>query len=101
MLVDLEASTPIKPTTLARLTIQGVTGLLFIDLSQATADMRGVNPEVPSERYPVIRSVASDLDLFLSGQIEKRVAPKTLSQQPVADGSKPGGVAGDFGHIVR
>ena len=67
VLVDLEASTPIKPTTLARLTMQGVTGLLFIDLSQATADMRGANPEVPSEHYPVIRSVASDLDLFLSG----------------------------------
>ncbi len=67
VLVDLEASTPIKPTTLARLTMQGVTGLLFIDLSQATPDMHGANPEVPSERYPVIRSVASDLDLFLSG----------------------------------
>ncbi len=67
VLVELDASTPIKQTTLARLTMQGVTGLLFIDLSQATDDSRGAMPAVPSERYPVIRSVASDLDLFLSG----------------------------------
>lgn len=67
VVVELDASTPIKETTTARLTMQGVTGLLFIDLSQAAADARGVNPEVPSDRYPVIRSVASDLDLFLSG----------------------------------
>ena len=67
VLVELDASTPIKPTTLARLTMQGVTGLLFIDLSQAMPDARGAMPAVPSERYPVIRSVASDLDLFLSG----------------------------------
>ncbi len=67
VIVDLDKSTPVKPTTLARLTMQGVTGLLFIDLSQAQPDARGVNPEVESDRYPVIRSVASDLDLFLSG----------------------------------
>lgn len=67
VIVELDKSTPVKPTTLARLTMQGVTGLLFIDLSQAQPDARGINPEVDSDRYPVIRSVASDLDLFLSG----------------------------------
>ena len=67
VIVDLDASTPVKPTTLARLTTQGLTGLLFIDLSQGPPDARGATPEVPSEHYPVIRSVASDLDLFLSG----------------------------------
>lgn len=73
VVVDLDKSTPIKPTTLARLTMQGVTGLLFIDLFQAQPDARGVNPEVESDRYPVIRSVASDLDLFLSGLPELAV----------------------------
>ncbi len=67
VIVELDKSTPVKPTTLARLTMQGVTGLLFIDLAQAQPDARGINPEVESDRYPVIRSVASDLDLFLSG----------------------------------
>lgn len=67
VIADLDASTPVKPTTLARLTMQGLTGLLFIDLSQGTADARGAEMVVPSERYPVIRTVASDLDLFLSG----------------------------------
>ncbi len=67
VIIELDASTPVKPSTLARLSMQGVTGLLFIDLSQATVDSRGINPSVPSDRYPVIRSVASDLDLFLSG----------------------------------
>ncbi len=43
----------------------------------------------------------TDVDVFLNGNIEKRVEPKTMSQQPLANGSKPGGVAGDFGHIVR
>lgn len=67
VIADLDASTPVKSTTLARLTMQGLTGLLFIDLSQGTTDSRGAAPAVPSERFPVIRSVASDLDLFLSG----------------------------------
>ena len=67
VLVDLDSQTPVDRDTLARLTPQGVTGLLFIDLSQAPPNASGVSPAVPSQRYPVIRSVPSNLDLFLNG----------------------------------
>jgi phospholipid/cholesterol/gamma-HCH transport system substrate-binding protein len=67
VLVDVDAATPVDRTTLARLSMQGVTGLLFIDLLQETPDTRGASEEVPSQNYPVIRSVPSGLDLFLAG----------------------------------
>lgn len=67
VLVDLAADTPVNEHSLARLTPQGVTGLLFIDLAQAPANLRGASPDVPSQKYPVIRSIPSNLDLFLNG----------------------------------
>jgi phospholipid/cholesterol/gamma-HCH transport system substrate-binding protein len=66
-IIDVEKATPVGPDTLARLTLQGVTGLLFIDLSQATRGAAAAALEVPSQGFPVIRSVPSDFDLFLSG----------------------------------
>ncbi|HXQ64330.1 MAG TPA: MlaD family protein [Steroidobacteraceae bacterium] len=65
-LIDVDKATPVTHDTLARLAMQGVTGLLFIDLSQS-AQNAVVSPEVPSQQYPVIRSVPSDFDLFVSG----------------------------------
>jgi phospholipid/cholesterol/gamma-HCH transport system substrate-binding protein len=68
VVVDLASDTPIADTTVARLTPQGVTGLLFIDLQQAVGTaMRNASPPVPSQRYPVIRSLPSNLDVFLNG----------------------------------
>jgi phospholipid/cholesterol/gamma-HCH transport system substrate-binding protein len=67
VLIDVDATTPVNRGTVARLSLQGVAGLLFIDLSQATADVRASLKDMPSERYPVIPSVPSDLDVFLSG----------------------------------
>jgi phospholipid/cholesterol/gamma-HCH transport system substrate-binding protein len=67
VLIDVDATTPVNRGTVARLSLQGVTGLLFIDLSQSTTDVRATLRDVPSERYPVIPSVASDLEAFLSG----------------------------------
>jgi phospholipid/cholesterol/gamma-HCH transport system substrate-binding protein len=68
VLVDLASDTPIDDTTVARLTPQGVTGLLFIDLQQAGPNaMKNVTPPVPSLRFPVIRSLPSNLDVFLNG----------------------------------
>ena len=66
-IIDVDKATPITHDTLARLTTQGVTGLLFIDLSQAAPNAVNETPEVPSQDYPVIRSVRSDFDLFVSG----------------------------------
>jgi phospholipid/cholesterol/gamma-HCH transport system substrate-binding protein len=69
VIVDIDASAPISERTLAQLSLQGVTGLLFIDLFQQHP---GALPErlmepVASEHYPVIRSIRSNFDIFLSG----------------------------------
>ena len=68
VIADIDATTPISDRTLAQLSLQGVTGLLYIDLQQQRPDdyRPALLAAVPSERYPVIRSVHSDFDLFLS-----------------------------------
>jgi phospholipid/cholesterol/gamma-HCH transport system substrate-binding protein len=68
VLVDIDSSAPISERTLAELSLQGVTGLLYIDLQQerpGAAPRRLMEP-VESERYPVIRSIRSNFDVFLS-----------------------------------
>jgi len=65
VIADIESSAPIDGRTEASLNLQGVTGLLFIDLQQeksATAP----GPLAPGLRYPVIRSVPSDFAVLLS-----------------------------------
>jgi phospholipid/cholesterol/gamma-HCH transport system substrate-binding protein len=67
VVADIDSTTPVSDRTLAQLSLQGVTGLLYIDLQQQRSDdYRRVLAAVPSERYPVIRSVHSDFDQFLS-----------------------------------
>jgi phospholipid/cholesterol/gamma-HCH transport system substrate-binding protein len=68
VVVDVDATTPVSARTLARLSLQGVTGLLFIDLQQQQPGMtyRRILESVPSQQYPVIRSVRSDFDVFVS-----------------------------------
>jgi phospholipid/cholesterol/gamma-HCH transport system substrate-binding protein len=68
VVADIDATTPISPQTLAQLSLQGVTGVLYIDLRQEreTDNARRILAAVPSERYPVIRSEHSDLDSLLS-----------------------------------
>jgi phospholipid/cholesterol/gamma-HCH transport system substrate-binding protein len=68
VIADIDATTPISERTLAQLSLQGITGLLYIDLEQQRADDSGrrILAAVPSERYQVIRSSHSDFDLFLS-----------------------------------
>ena len=68
VIADIDATTPISDRTLARLSLQGITGLLYIDLQQQRPDDDGrrILAAVPSERYQVIRSAHSDFDLFLS-----------------------------------
>jgi phospholipid/cholesterol/gamma-HCH transport system substrate-binding protein len=68
VVADIDATTPISEQTLAQLSLQGVTGLLYIDLEQERDSDRGrrILAMVPSENYPVIRSAHSDLDQFLS-----------------------------------
>ena len=68
VIVDIDDSAPISERTLAELSLQGVTGLLYIDLQQqqpGSPSERLMEP-VPGERYPVIRSIHSNFDTFLS-----------------------------------
>jgi phospholipid/cholesterol/gamma-HCH transport system substrate-binding protein len=65
VIADIDESTPIGESTTAQLSLAGVTGLLFIDLRQ-NVDRRQIMPPVPSERYPVINTVVSGFDSFLS-----------------------------------
>ena len=55
VLVDLDATAPVSATVLAELSLQGVTGLLYMDLTQDNGTRR-LTKSVPSEKFPVIRS---------------------------------------------
>jgi phospholipid/cholesterol/gamma-HCH transport system substrate-binding protein len=65
VIAEIETNAPINGRTLASLGLQGVTGLLFIDLEQD----RSANVPVTlaqGQEYPVIRSKSSDFDKLLS-----------------------------------
>ena len=65
VIADIEATAPIDGRTQASLSLQGITGLLFIDLQQ---DRNATAPCVLAEglHYPVIRSTQSDFDVLVS-----------------------------------
>ena len=65
VIVDIDSTTPISAKTVAELSLQGVTGLLYIDLLELHNN-RPVSPPVPSLKYPVIRSGPSRFDVFLA-----------------------------------
>jgi phospholipid/cholesterol/gamma-HCH transport system substrate-binding protein len=66
VIVDIDSSTPVSEHTVAELELQGVTGLLYIDLSEDRSGKR-MAPPVASLRYPVIRAAPSRFDVFLAG----------------------------------
>ncbi len=91
VIVDLDSSTPISDRTLAELQLQGVTGLLYIDLQQIRSDV-SLPPIVQGIEYPVIRSARSRFDVFLArlpdvlasaGELVDR-ASRALSDQNIA-----------------
>jgi phospholipid/cholesterol/gamma-HCH transport system substrate-binding protein len=63
VIAAIDSTTPISPRTLAELDLQGVTGLLYIDLQQSA---RAAPPSVASLRYPVIRAAPSQFDVFMA-----------------------------------
>jgi phospholipid/cholesterol/gamma-HCH transport system substrate-binding protein len=65
VIVDIDARTPVSPHTVAELQLQGITGLLFIDLRE-DHDKQPTTPPVAGLKYPVIRSAPSRFDVFLS-----------------------------------
>ena len=90
VIVDIDSSTPISDKTLAELQLQGVTGLLYIDLQQIRPSLP-LPPVVPGIDYPVIRSARSRFDVFLArlpdvlasaGEVVDRAA-RALSDQNI------------------
>jgi phospholipid/cholesterol/gamma-HCH transport system substrate-binding protein len=76
-IVDIDSTAPISEETVASLGLQGVTGLLYIDLERDPGD-KPLMGEVPSQRYPVIQSVQSDFDLLISS------APELFTKAAIA-----------------
>jgi phospholipid/cholesterol/gamma-HCH transport system substrate-binding protein len=64
VIVDIDATAPINSRTRALLTLQGVTGLLFIDLEEDPKSTDN-GPLPQGHRYPVIRSAPSELGVLL------------------------------------
>jgi phospholipid/cholesterol/gamma-HCH transport system substrate-binding protein len=65
VIVDIDSATPVSDQSVAELSQQGVTGVLFIDLLR-DAGNQPLEEAVPSERYPVIRSSKSNIDRLLA-----------------------------------
>jgi phospholipid/cholesterol/gamma-HCH transport system substrate-binding protein len=65
VIVDVDSTTPVSTGTVAELSQQGVTGVLYIDLA-SQAGNRALQDVVPSERFPVIRSSRSNIDQLLA-----------------------------------
>lgn len=65
VVADIAEGTPVGGDTVARLALQGVTGLLFVDLKPADPEKPRM-PAVPSINHPVIASEQSDFDVFVS-----------------------------------
>jgi phospholipid/cholesterol/gamma-HCH transport system substrate-binding protein len=63
VIATIDATTPISSRTLAELDLQGLTGLLYIDLQQTA---RPAAPAVASLEYPVIRAAPSQFDVFMA-----------------------------------
>lgn len=65
VIADIDSEAPVSARTVAQLSLQGVTGLLYIDLIENRGNLTVAEP-VESERYPVIASSRSNFDLFLA-----------------------------------
>ena len=65
VIVDIDARTPVSAHTVAELQLQGITGLLYIDLRE-DHDQQPTMPAVAGLKYPVIRSAPSRFDVFLA-----------------------------------
>jgi phospholipid/cholesterol/gamma-HCH transport system substrate-binding protein len=65
VIADIDATAPIDGRTKASLNLQGITGLLFIDLQQ-DPKITVSGSLAQGHKFPVIRSSPSDFDLLLS-----------------------------------
>jgi len=65
VVVEVDSTAPISSATRASLGIQGVTGLLYVNLKEQPGTSREVALR-SGKQYPIIESVASDFDVFLA-----------------------------------
>jgi phospholipid/cholesterol/gamma-HCH transport system substrate-binding protein len=65
VIAEIDSTAPIDGRTVASLSLQGITGFLFIDLEQ-DPKATSVGALAQGYRYPIIRSVPSDFDVLLS-----------------------------------
>lgn len=65
VVAEIDSRAPISSATRASLGIQGVTGLLYVNLKEQ-AGVDKTQPLRAGAQYPVIESVASDFDVFLA-----------------------------------
>jgi phospholipid/cholesterol/gamma-HCH transport system substrate-binding protein len=80
VIADIDSRTPISTHTVAQLQLQGVTGLLYIDLGEDRTD-KPMAPPVASREYPVIRSAPSRFDVFLASLPELVAKANDVVQQ--------------------
>ena len=64
VIVDVDSSAPLDAGTQASLSLQGVTGLLFIDLEEGPKSA-STGPLPQGQRFPVIASSRSNIDVLL------------------------------------
>ena len=64
VVVSVEKTTPIKTTTVAKLTAQGITGLSYINLSLGDKNSPPLTKIPPGEKYPVIKTIPSFFESF-------------------------------------
>ncbi len=81
VVISVNKDTPIKTSTVAKLTAQGITGLSYINLSLGDKNSPLLTKVPPGEKYPVIKSVPSFFESFQTsfGHIYNKVA-HTLDQ---------------------
>jgi len=65
VVVEVDSTAPISSATRASLGIQGVTGLLYVNLKEQPGTSKEVALRT-GKQYPIIESVASDFDVFLA-----------------------------------
>jgi phospholipid/cholesterol/gamma-HCH transport system substrate-binding protein len=65
VVVEIDETAPISSATRASLGLQGVTGLLYVNLREAP-EVDKAQPMRQGKRYPLIESAASDFDTFLA-----------------------------------
>lgn len=80
VIVEVDQTAPLSAATRASLNLQGVTGLLYINLKEAP-DSDRTAPLKQGERYPVIESVASDFDAVLASLPELMARATSLLER--------------------